>query len=98
MSEGYYASRSKTWKVVVFVRVVPLGGDVAKAIEAVKGIKVYPLTKAGQPVTHRFIDVSATTMPLPILTWEDKLDYWRQLNAAIQTETALRNFARCSAC
>ncbi len=86
--EGYFASRSKTWKVVVFVRVVPLGGDVAKAIEAGKGIKVYPLTKVGQPVTHQFIDVSAKAMPLPILTWEDKLDYWRQLHAEIQSETA----------
>ena len=57
--EGYYAGRSKTWKVVVFVRIMPVGGDVAKALLAVNGIKVYPLTKAGQPVTHRFIDVSA---------------------------------------
>ena len=30
--EGYYAGRSKTWKVVVFVRIMPVGGDVAKAI------------------------------------------------------------------
>ena len=90
--EGYYAGRSKTWKVVVFVRIMPVGGDVAKALQAVNGIKVYPLAKAGQPVTHRFIDVSAETMPLPILNWEDKMDYWRQLHAVIQTETALAEF------
>jgi hypothetical protein len=89
---GYYAGRSKTWKVVVFVRIMPVGGDVAKAIEAVDGIKVYPLAKAGQPVTHRFIDVSAKTMPLPILVWEDKLEYWRQLHAVIQTETVPAEF------
>jgi len=90
--EGYYAGRSKTWKVVVFVRIMPVGGDVAKAIEAVNGIKLYPLAKAGQPVTHRFVDVSAKTMPLPILAWEDTMDYWRQLHAVIQTETAPAEF------
>jgi len=90
--EGYYAGRSKTWKVVVFVRIMPVNGDVAKALAAVNGIKVYPLAKAGQPVTHRFIDVSAKTMPLPILAWEDKLDYWRQLHAVIQSETAPAEF------
>jgi hypothetical protein len=89
---GYYAGRSKTWKVVVFVRIMPIGGDVAGAIEAVNGIKLYPLAKAGQPVTHRFIDVSAKTMPLPILRWEDKMDYWRQLHAVIQTETVPAEF------
>jgi hypothetical protein len=71
---------------------MPIGGDVAKALQAVNGIKVYPLAKAGEPVAHRFIDVSAKTMPLPILTWEDKLDYWRQLHAVIQAETALDEF------
>ena len=81
--EGYYAGRSKTWKVVVFVRIMPVGGDVAKALQAVNGIKVYPLAKAGQPVTHRFIDVSAKTMPLPILTWED--------NAGLLAATARRD-------
>ena len=89
---GYYAGRSKTWKVVVFVRIMPVGGDVALALQAANDIKVYPLAKAGQPVTHRFIDVSAKTMPLPILTWEDTLEYWRQLHAVIQTETVLAEF------
>ena len=90
--EGYHASRSKTWKVVAFVRIMPVGGDVAKALQAVNGIKVYPLAKAGQPVTHRFIDVSAMTMPLPLLAWEDTLEYWRQLHAVIQAETVLEEF------
>ncbi len=88
MPEGYHAGRSKTWKVVVFVRIMPIAGDIAKAIAAVNGIQVYPLAKAGQPVTHRFIDVSAKIMALPILTWENQLEYWRQLHAVIQAETA----------
>jgi hypothetical protein len=36
--------------------------------------------------------VSDKTMPLPILALEDKLDYWRQLHAVIQTETVPAEF------
>jgi hypothetical protein len=89
---GYYAGRSKTWKVVVFIRLFPVGGDVAKALLSAKDIKIYPLAKAGQPVTFRYIDVSTRTMPLPILTWENNIEYWRQLHAVIQTEAAPSEF------
>ena len=89
---GYYAGRSKTRKVVVFIRLFPVGGDVAKALLSVKDIKIYPLAKAGQPVTFRYIDVSTKTMPLPILTWEKNIEYFRQLHAVIQTETAPAEF------
>ncbi len=84
--EGYYVSKSKTWRLVPAIRTVPLDGDVQKAIEAVHGIKVYPLSKAGEPVEHRYIDVTHKRLPLPLLDWEGTLEYWRQLHAIIQYE------------
>ena len=37
--------------------------------------------------------MSATrTLPLPILTWENNIEYFRQLHAVIQTETAPAEF------
>ena len=89
---GYYAGRSKTWKVVVFIRLFPVGGDIAKALLSAKDIKIYPLAKAGQPVTFRYIDVSAKTMSLPVLSWETNIEFFRQLHAVIQTETAPAEF------
>ncbi len=89
---GYYVGRSQTRKVVVFVRIMPVGGDAAGALLAANDIKIYPLAKAGQPVTHRYIDVSAKTLFLPILTWENKIDYWQHLHTVIQTETAPAEF------
>jgi hypothetical protein len=85
---GYYVGRSKTWKVVSFIRLFPADGDVDKALLSVKDVKIYPLAKAGQPSTFRYIDVSSYTMPLPILKWEKDIEYFRQLHAVIQTETA----------
>jgi hypothetical protein len=89
---GYYAGRSKTWKVVVQVRLFPVGGDVDKALLSAKDIKIYPLAKAGQPVNFYFIDVSTRTLPTPILSWEKNIEYFRQLHAVIQTETAPEGF------
>ncbi len=85
---GYHVGRSKTRMVVVFIRIIPIGGDMAKAIKAADDVKIYPLAKAGQPVTHYYLDVSDRTLPLPILTWENNIEYWRQLHAVIQIETA----------
>ncbi len=99
--DGYHAAWSKTWKVINFIRSVPLDGDFGKAIRVVvDGVKVYPLAKAGEPVAHRFIDVSDKTMPLPILAWEDTLEYWQQLHTVIDAETvpSRRHSARCTAC
>jgi len=89
---GYYVGRSQTRMVVVFIRIIPIGGDIAGAIKAADDVKIYPLAKAGQSVTQRFIDVSDKTLPLPILSWENNIEYWRQLHAVIQIETAPPEF------
>ena len=89
---GYYAGQSKTWKVVVFIRLFPADGDVEKALLSVKDIKIYPLNKAKQSDPFRYIDVSTRTLPLPILSWEKNIEYFRQLHAVIQTETAPDEF------
>jgi hypothetical protein len=83
---GYYVSRSKTWLVVSAIRTVPFDGDVQKAISAVHDIKIYPLSKAGEPVEHRYIDVTEKRLPLPLLDWEGTFEYWRQVHAIIQHE------------
>ncbi len=90
--KGYYVGRAKTWKVIVFIRILPVGGDVDEAIRSADDVKIYPLSKAGQPITFRYLDVSNKTLPLPILTWEKKLEYWRRLHGVIQTETAVAEF------
>jgi hypothetical protein len=48
---------------------------------------VYPLDKAGLPVTYRFVDVTNVTMSNELLEWEDNFEYWQQLKAVVDTET-----------
>jgi hypothetical protein len=90
--KGYHVARSKTRMILSFIRLFPIGGDVKKALLLAKDIKIYPLAKAGQPSNFRYIDVSDRTLPLPILTWEKDIEYFRQLHAVIQTETFAEEF------
>jgi hypothetical protein len=90
--EGYYVSKSPTGKLVVLIRTVPLDGDVSKAIEAARKVKVYPLSNTSETSGHYFIDVSDQRVPLPLLDWEGEFEFWRQLHAVIDAETALPEY------
>jgi len=48
---------------------------------------VYPLAKAGEPVTFQFVDVTNETVHNHLLDWEGSLDYWKQLKAIVDSET-----------
>ena len=89
---GYFIGRSQTRFVVVFIRIMPIGGDVAGAIKFSESVKIYPLSEAGQPVKHRYIDVTKVNLRLPILTWEHNIEYWKELHAVVQEETAPESF------
>jgi len=85
---GYYVGRSETWKVFFAVRSLSPDGNTTKALQAIDGVKVYPLAKAGEQVSFKFIDVTNKTMPSNLLAWEDNLNYWKQLKAVIDSETS----------
>lgn len=83
--EGYFVSRSKTWKAIAVIRTVPLDGDVPKAIKAaVNGIKVYPLSYPAAASNWRYLDVTENRLELPLLAWEGTLEYWQQLHSVLE--------------
>jgi hypothetical protein len=89
---GYYVGRSDTWKVLLAIRSVSTDGNAAKVLDAIDGIKVYPLSKAGQSVTFQFVDVTNKTIPSKLLEWENDLNYWKQLKAVLDSETTPMQF------
>ena len=90
--EGYFVGRSKTWKVLFAIRSLTLEGNAAKALETLDHVKIYPLAKADGPVTHHFTDWTDKDSPLKLLAWEGTLEYWRQLHAVIEAESAPDEF------
>ena len=86
--EGYHPFYSKTWMSVMAMRVVVNSGSYKEAVSLAQQIKVYPLSEAGKPSNYKIIDVRGQKAPLPMLSWEKSMDYWKQLHDIINGETA----------
>jgi hypothetical protein len=89
---GYNVGRSDTWKAFFAIRSLSPEGNMTQALAALDGIKVYPLAKAGEPVTFQFVDVTNKSVHNHLLDWEGSLDYWKQLKAIVDSETTPAQF------
>ena len=68
---GYYVGHTPTFKHLIAVRALPPGGDQQKALEALKAIKVYPLSSADNPTPMKVVDTTEKDMDSTSLKWED---------------------------
>jgi hypothetical protein len=87
---GLHAARSATYKVLVALRALPVKGDMAGAIDALRRIRVYPLSKPSAPLPY--IDITDRPFDATPLRWEDNLEYWSRLHGVLDTEPALDEF------
>ena len=81
---GYFIARSPTYKVLLALRAIPNDGGVRDAFDALRQVKVYPLSKPESVLP--FVDVTNRTIDNTPLRWEDNLEYWRRLHAVIDSE------------
>ena len=86
--EGFHPLYAKTWEVVMAMRVVVSSGSYEEAVALAQQLKVYPLGATDGLTDYRIIDVKGQAAPLPMLTWESGMDYWKQLHAVVDKETA----------
>jgi len=84
--DGYTPHYSKTWKSVLAMRIVVPTGDYDEAVALAQKLKVYPLGTDGETSGYEIVDVKGNPAPLPILSWEKNIEYWRQLHAVIDSE------------
>lgn len=84
---GYHAGRSATLKNLLAVRAMPVGGDLPKALEALRAVKVYSLGADGKPGTPLApVDTSQMKLDSSSLKWEDNFQFWEVLDRIIQQE------------
>jgi hypothetical protein len=83
---GYYASRSASNMVLVAIRSIPQNGDAAAALEALKRIKIYPLSTAKAPQPFTFVNMTDKAVDLTPLKWEDNFEFWKRLKGVIDQE------------
>jgi hypothetical protein len=88
--EGYNVGRSSTYKVFLGMRCLPLDGDMGKAMDGVRSIKVYPLATPSKPLA--FVDVTERRVDVTHLAWEDNFAYWEKLHDVINAEPVQDEF------
>jgi len=90
--EGYYVGHSKSFKNLVAVRALPAEGDLQKALDGLRNIKIYPLASADNPQPLSVVDTSKKAMDSTSLRWEDNFHFWERLNGIIQAEARVPEF------
>jgi hypothetical protein len=90
--DGFHVGRSASYKVLLALRALPVGGDLVKALAALQAVKVYPLATASEPALLRFVDTTKTAMDSTCLRWEDNLKFWEVLHAVIDAEPIVEEF------
>src|SRR5688572_1461207 len=87
---GFHAARSGTCKVLIALRALPTKGDTAGALDALRQVKVHPLSKPSAPLPY--FDVTDRAFDGTPLRWEDNLEYWNRLQGVLDSEPALDAF------
>jgi hypothetical protein len=90
--DGYYVGHSLTNKVLVALRSLPQNGDVNGALDAIRQVKIYPLSTASDPKLITFVDVSNVDLDSTCLKWEDNMQYWQKLAEIINDEPIVDKF------
>lgn len=90
--DGYHFGKSNSNKVLIAVRALPQNGDAKGAIDALRKIKIYPLSSADNPKLSKFVDVSDKTLDSTCLRWEDNLEFWEKLHDVIAAEPIVEKF------
>ncbi|MFJ2992462.1 DUF1254 domain-containing protein [Pandoraea sp. NPDC087047] len=90
--DGYYVGHSHSLKNLVAVRALPVGGDVQKALDGLRSIKIYPLSQASNPTPLPAVETTQKAMDSTSLRWEDNLQFWEVLNKVIQEEPLVPAF------
>jgi hypothetical protein len=90
--KGYFAGRSSSYKVLIGLRALPPRGDAKAALEALKSVKIYPLSTAADPKLVKFVDMTERKSDITLLRWEDNLKFWEKLHEVIDAEPVVDRF------
>ncbi len=90
--KGYHVGKSATYKILLAVRALPVGGDQDKALKALHAIRIYPLSTAKKPKPMAIIDTTDMAMDSTSLKWEDNIQFWEILKRIVDDEPLVEKF------
>lgn len=89
---GYHVGRAKSNKLLLAVRSLPARGDLPAALQALRTVKIYPLSAAANPPPLKVVDSTTLKMDSTSLAWEDNLQFWQVLHRIIDAEPIVDEF------
>jgi hypothetical protein len=85
-AEGYFVSRPRTNRILVFYRAFVTDGNIGAAVAGVKaGASIYPLSAAPNPPTATFVNTSGKQFNT---ISANTFAYYEELNSVVQNEPA----------
>ncbi len=90
--KGYHVGTSPSLKNLFAVRALPVNGDVPRALNALRAIRIYSLSSAAKPQLLKIVDTSDKRMDSSSLRWEDNLQFWQVLHKIIDEEKLVPQF------
>jgi hypothetical protein len=89
---GYFVGRSLSMKALLAVRALPVNANVAGAMDALRAIKIYPLSEATDPKPIKVVDTTTMDMDSTSLKWEGSIAFWRKPHDIIEAEPLVGKF------
>lgn len=89
---GYRVERSPSNLMLVGIRSLPVGGDVAGAIALIKTVKVRPLKPTPGWEDLKWLDLTPAPQDTTPLAWENNMQFWRELYEVIDGEVPNARF------
>jgi hypothetical protein len=90
--DGYLVGRSGSFKALLALRAIPVGGDLARAMDALREVRIYPLSTAADPQLMEFVDSTDIALDNSSLRWESNIGFWEVLHQVIDAEPTVDEF------
>ncbi|HUJ66559.1 MAG TPA: DUF1254 domain-containing protein [Acidimicrobiales bacterium] len=93
LPEGFYSGTATTNRVLLLLRALARGDDMAGAIAAMKTVKVYPLRSTDSWADPTWVNLTELRgVDFTPVRWEDNLAYWRVLHEVVDSEPPFEEF------
>ena len=83
---GYHIGKSTTYRVLLALRSLPLGGDLKSAIDRIQTVKVQPLNPPASWKGATWINVTDKSFDASPVKYEKTLKFWEVLHQVIDSE------------
>ena len=89
---GYHVWKSSSNNLTIGIRSLPVGGDVAAAMNRIKTVKFYPLNAPGEAEKNQWLDLTGKPQNTTPLAWESNIKFWEVLSKVIDREPVYEGY------